>query len=304
MFQKLKNYFLIKLGISQLRYDLEQAEKRLNDRFDFLGSYMNLVQGEDLSLDPTLSAQTESLLKAEFGLASVNMVTHKNDIMFAMHLFEHRHDLEKAIYSHFKVGARTASRLKNICDQEDLSPQKILDFGSGYARVSRFLPHHFPSAEIIVSEVKEQALDFQKRHFAFKGLFHGQEPESLKINGLDLILALSVFTHLPKKAFERWLEHLIAALKPGGALIFTFNHGKDAKYKDWFGKQDFVYQKASEDSKFSFISDSLKDTEEYGNTFITHQFLEKHLAVKGLSYKFLGYDLSPAQEAVLIRREA
>jgi|GEM_PF-5372098 len=43
MFQKIRDYFLLKLGITELRHDLEQAEKRLNDRFDFLGSYMVIV---------------------------------------------------------------------------------------------------------------------------------------------------------------------------------------------------------------------------------------------------------------------
>jgi hypothetical protein len=91
-------------------------------------------------------------------------------------------------------------------------------------------------------------------------------------------------------------------LNPKGALIFTFNNGEDPKYRDWYAKQEFVFQLASEDSKFSFINDSLKDTQEYGNTFISHKFLERLLDSKGLSYEFLGYELSPAQEAVLIKK--
>jgi 2-polyprenyl-3-methyl-5-hydroxy-6-metoxy-1,4-benzoquinol methylase len=303
MFQKLKEYLLIKLGITELRHDLQQAEKRLDDRFEFLGSYMNLIQAEELSIDKNLSAKVESRLKKEFGLSSVNMTTHKNDIMFAIHLFEHRHDVQKAIYSHFKVGGRTAANLKSLCEKEGLSKQKILDFGSGYGRVSRFLPTHFQDAEILVSEVKEQALAFQKRHFGFEGLFHNQDPKSLQANGFDLILALSVFTHLPKVSFQAWLQHLIAMLSPGGALIFTFNNGDDAKYQESYEKQDFSFQLASEDSKFSFIADSLNDTHEYGNTFISHSFLKGLLDYEGLSYQFLGYEFSPAQETILIKKE-
>ena len=303
MFKKLSDYILLKLGILELRHSLELTEKKLNDRFDFLGAYMNLVQAEDIAIDPSIAAKVQKDLQTEFGLEEINMATHKNDVMFAMHIFEHRYHPEKAVYSHFKISARTASRLKKICDQEGFSPQKILDFGSGYGRVSRFLPSYFPTTEILISEVKEQALDFQKRHFGFTGSHHGQDSESLNAAGIDLIFALSVFTHLPKEAFKDWLQKLINILNPGGALIFTFNNGEDPKYQDWFGQEEFVYQLASEDSKFSFINDSLKDTQIYGNTFISRHFLEKLLAKKGLSHKFLAYELSPAQEAILIRKE-
>ncbi len=304
MLQKLKDYLLLKLGITELRHDLKQAEKRLDNRFDFLGAYINLVQNEALNLDPAISTAVENKLKAEFALNTVNLTTHKNDIMFAVHLFEHRFHPEQALYSHFKVGARTAITLKDLCQQSGLQPKNILDFGSGYGRVSRFLPEQFPSARIVVSEVKEQALAFQKQHFGFSGEAHSQASASLKAEHFDLIFALSVFTHLPETAFINWLEKLIALLNPEGILIFTFNNGNDPKFRESFTNQNFSYQRASEDSKFSFVSDSLKDTQEYGNTFISHQFLERLLKREGLSYQFLGYNFSPAQEAVLIKKEA
>ncbi|WP_417600947.1 class I SAM-dependent methyltransferase [Owenweeksia hongkongensis] len=300
MFNKLKDYILLKLGITELRHNLATAEKNLNDRFDFLGAYMNLTQKEDIEIDPAIASKVATKLCAEYNIDTINMATHKNDVMFAIHVFGHRYNLENAVYTNFRIGAETALNLKRICEEYKIAPQKILDFGSGYGRVSRFLKQKFPESEIEISEVKSQALDFQKRHFGFKGIFHSQDAESLNCEKQDLILAVSVFSHLPKTTFAPWLNKLIQCLNSGGALVFTFNNSEDPKYFGVTKNQNFVYQQVSEDSKFAFLSDSIKDTNDYGHTFVTHQYLEDLLSKNDVSYHFLGKSLVQSQESIII----
>jgi len=303
MFTKIKDYILLKLGVTELKHRLDNAEQKLNDRFDFLGAYMNLVQSEDLTIDPIVADRAKQRLKGEYGVDNINMIIHKNDVMFAMHVFGHRHDVEEAVYTHFRIGVATAKNLKTICDEHSLKPKGVLDFGSGYGRVSRFLPQYFAEAQISVSEVKQQALNFQKRQFGFSTVFHGQHSESFKLAKQDLILAVSVFTHLPKDAFITWLNELIETLNPGGALIFTFNNSEDKKYTSVTRGKDFMYQTQSEDQKFSFLSDSLKDTGQYGHSFVTHKFLEELLKEKSVEYSFLGNRLTRVQEALWVRKK-
>ena len=90
MFKKLSDYILLKLGILELRHSLELTEKKLNDRFDFLGAYMNLVQAEDIAIDPSIAAKVQKDLQTEFGLEEINMATHKNDVMFAKKAFHRK----------------------------------------------------------------------------------------------------------------------------------------------------------------------------------------------------------------------
>lgn len=300
MFKKLKDYILLKLGISELRHHQRTVEKRLNDRIDFLGAYINISQTEDIVLDKVVMENVNKQLESSFSVKNIEGIVHKNDVMFAFHLYKHRHDTHEAVLSYFRVGIETAKNLQEISSNNNIAAKNILDFGSGYGRVSRFIPWFFNGCELEVSEVKAQSLDFQKRHFGFEGISHTQDSNSFPSKTYDLILALSVFTHLPKTTFGQWLNKLIASLNPGGGVVFTFNNTEDPMHVSASKKQDFAYQQSSEDTMFSFLYDSINDTGDYGNTYISHSFLEGLLSKHNVTYKFLGKTLVKSQEAIIV----
>ncbi len=295
MIEKLRRFFQLKLGVSQNQHTVEQ----LNHRFDFLAAYMNLTWPSRLEVDKELMASALEKLKVDQQIESFNTTIHKNDLMFANSVYGHRHDHEKAIFSYFTIGIRNLRNLQKIAAANNLKPLSILDFGSGYGRVSRFFPKIFPHAEITVSEVKSQCLDFQKEAFGYKTVFHGQDPKSFKAERYDLIFALSVFTHLPQSTFEGWLKVLIDSLNPGGGLVFTFNDVNDEKHKH-IPVAPFTYKLVSEDSTFSFVSDSIKDNQDYGSTFVSREYLESLLPPKLVDHRFLDKELAPQQEALLV----
>lgn len=295
MLKKIRSYFSDKLGIAQNRFAIEQ----LNHRFDFLASYINITVPEEIHLDVALLWSAMDRLKKEFPLKEFNTVIHKNDLMFAFHVYKHQTQLKEAVYSYFKVGMRTTTNLQTIIEKYAVNSDHILDFGSGYGRVSRFLPQVFSSSKISVSEVKGHSLKFQHQHFGFNGIEHNQDPDSLGENTFDLILALSVFTHLPKKSFELWLKKLIRCLNSGGGLIFTFGHISQYK-RTKPDTPDFHYSKLSEDSNFSFIMDSLNDTAEYGSTFVSHAYLKGLVSKEDVQFHFLKNELAPNQESLLL----
>lgn len=297
MLKKITGYIGYKMGVAQNKFAIDN----LNDRFDFLAAYINLAVPEHIHLDHFLTAQAIARLEEEYPVKPVNMVIHKNDLMFAFHVYNHKSNLKQAVYSYFKIGIRTATNLNEIAKRFNIKANTILDFGSGYGRVSRFLPQVFPNAEISISEVKGHSLKFQKEQFGFMGIEHTQDAESLGNSTFDLVLSLSVFTHLPQASFEAWLTKLINALNPNGALVFTFNN--ISTFKEQAPDPNFHYLTLSEDSSFSFVSDSLSDTSEYGSTYVSYTYLEEFLANHKVSFTFLKHEYTPHQESIIVIKE-
>ncbi len=297
MLNKIKGYIGYKMGIAQNKFAIDN----LNDRFDFLAAYINLAVPEHITLDAFLTAQAMGRLKEEYPLKPVNTVIHKNDLMFAFHVYNHKSNLRQAVYSYFKIGIRTATNLKAIAERFNLPAESLLDFGSGYGRVSRFFPQVFPETKITISEVKGHSLKFQKEHFGFEGIEHTQDANSLGNAKFDIILALSVFTHLPQSSFKAWLDKLIDCMNPGGGLVFTFNN--ISTYEKNPPDPDFHYLKLSEDSSFSFVSDSLSDTSEYGSTYVSYKYLEDCLAAYPVKFTLLKHEYTPHQESIIVIKQ-
>ena len=231
---------------------------------------------------------------------------HPNDMMFHFHLLEANGDLRIAVLSHFQIGMNLTNKLKEILNSNHLKTDKFLDFGSGYARVSRFFPAIMPLSSIYVSEVKKQSLDFQKEKFNFNTVLHSTDANSFNEEGFSFILAVSVFTHLPQKDFEEWMSKLLNSLGPKGAILFTYNDldlflKKFPKAADKVAG-DFHYAQDSEDHRLSHIPDSLKDTKSYGSTFVRYNYLES-LIPSDFGIISLGFDFTPAQSSLLVIRK-
>ena len=251
-----------------------------------------------LQLDPDLTLRAQQMLKREYNIEVIKLDVHKNDIMFHYHLLQLEGKLLPALYSHFAVGARFTSVLSKLLQELQFVPKKIFDFGSGYGRASRFYPFFWPEAEIVVSDVKTEALRFQKDNFGFGTIEHGEQPEKIATGQPDLIIALSVFTHLREDHARAWLIILLEQLAPGGMLIFSFNDVTDYQGRS---KGGFAYLLHSEDDYFPHIGNSLAESQEYGHAYMSRAFIKE---VVGQNWKstFLDNRLTPAQKTVLIQR--
>jgi len=108
-------------------------------------------------------------------------------------------------------------------------PTRILDFGCGYGRLSRYLSLlGEPGVAVDGCDVDAPAIEWASANLVSSGTFFvnpDRPPLSLpEENRYDLIIALSVFTHLPEDMQEAWLEQLIKLLRPDGRLLATI-HG-------------------------------------------------------------------------------
>jgi SAM-dependent methyltransferase len=113
----------------------------------------------------------------------------------------------------------------------------VLDFGSGAGKVLRHFAEEARVAEFHGCDIDGPSIDWLRRELCppFHAFRNEEEPPlPVPDESYDLVLALSVFTHLTK-TWKDWLLELHRVLRPDGLLIATFL-GK-AAYEAFTGRR-------------------------------------------------------------------
>lgn len=127
----------------------------------------------------------------------------------------------------------------------------ILDFGCGCGRLTRYMNLLGEAgARCVGCDVDAPAIEWSQKHLPNSGTFFtsSDRPPILAVEKgtFDLIVALSVFTHLPEDMQDAWLAELMSLLRPGGLLLATF-HGPyyhrfvPEELREKFGDDGFVH---------------------------------------------------------------
>jgi SAM-dependent methyltransferase len=118
-----------------------------------------------------------------------------------------------------------AIRLAMLCAQK-AEPSSVLDFASGYGRVTRFLRAEYPQSRLAICDIDHRAVDFCAERFGAEPLYGREHPGEVEIGEpFDLIWVCSLFTHLDEQAWHEFFEFFESAVAPGGVLVFTV-HGR------------------------------------------------------------------------------
>lgn len=172
-------------------------------------------------------------------------------------------------------GWRTLSELMLLLESVDqplLKMPRVLEFASGHGRFTRHLAKALGASKVVVSDVVPDAVDFSCRTFGVQGFASHSVPEQVSWPGqFDLVFVLSLFSHLPRSTWGRWLQALYAAVAPGGLLVFT-THGAKAAAMDGvvFDAEGFFFVPSSESQAI--------DGQEYGTTFTAEGFVLQRIA--------------------------
>lgn len=163
-------------------------------------------------LSDTLTRQENALL------SHVSARVHSNDAMYAI-----SSDQE---YLSAGLSALRCIQYSLSQSNKDKEVRAILDFPCGYGRVLRFLKAGFPDADITVSDIDGEALDFCRRVFAVSPEMSNRDFRKLSISKkFDLIWSGSLITHIDESAATHLLKFFRNHLAPGGLCIFT-THGQ------------------------------------------------------------------------------
>lgn len=146
-----------------------------------------------------------------------------------------------------KVGLAASRVFKKIYEQtrgRALTPEtSVLDFGSGWGRITRFFLKDIDPGRLHGTDVSEEMVAFCRQAFRW-GTFSRNDPfppTKFGAGTFDLIYALSVFSHLSEDAHRKWLAELKRILVPGGVFIAT-TRGREfiIRCRDLRGRTDLT----------------------------------------------------------------
>lgn len=129
--------------------------------------------------------------------------------------------------SYFQSGREAAAEIHALCLLFGSRPvETILDWGCGTGRVTRHLANYFPEASITGIDANPACIDWLQHNIPHIDWQLGsyQWVNKISSNSFDLIIALSVLTHLPASEQQHWLEQLHSRLHTNG-LIWLSTHG-------------------------------------------------------------------------------
>jgi len=199
-------------------------------------------------------------------------IDERDDMLdFAINLFDK--DRDRAVANYFVNGYEQLELVRHIARWRERQPKKMLDFASGYGRLTRFLVHEKVADEVTVADILEGGMEFQAAHFGVKTILSTTLPQGLVVDDkYDLIFVASLFTHLPEATFTPWLRRLAELLTDDGLLIFSVH-------------DETLAPEAFEGIHFVSTSESrVLDLADYGSTWVTEDFVRKQVASIGASW--------------------
>ena len=195
-------------------------------------------------------------------------VDERDDMLdFALKLFDY--DRDRAIASYFQNGLEQYALVKHIARWRG-RPRRMLDFASGYGRLTRFLQHEKLADEITVSDILPGGMEFQASELGVHTILSKPRPEEFEApERYDLIFVASLFTHLPAVTFTRWLQRLAGLLEPRGLLVFSVHDESIAPVR----VDGIAFQSESESR--------VLDVEDYGSTWVTERYVRDQVETLG-----------------------
>ena len=172
-------------------------------------------------------------------------------------------------------GWRTLAELMTVMERVGLplvQSQHFLEFASGHGRFTRHLAHLLGPDKVTVSDVVPDAVDFAMRTFGVQGFVSASVPEQLVApRQYDTVFVLSLFSHLPRSTWGRWLQVLYSLVSPGGILVFSTHGIKAARFDSVpLDEEGFFFAPSSESNAI--------DPNEYGTAFTTEAFVRARIA--------------------------
>lgn len=233
-----------------------------------------------LAFDPAQPPPHLKTFLADLGPAAqgLDLGLDQRDEMLAFLLAAQQGDLDRALFAYFRSGASIADSLGQILRWRfgaDLGRLgKLLDFASGYGRVTRFLTGSIPPQRLWVADVYAEGVRFQEERFGVHGIVSTVRSEDLRCGErFDAILVTSLFTHLPEPTFVGWLKVLLNLLAPGGLLVFSAHSPEVLPGVIEMPESGLLFAELSE-------SGSLEKSD-YGSSWVTEEFVRRAVVEAG-----------------------
>lgn len=190
-------------------------------------------------------------------------------------------DPEDARLAYLRTGERIAESFRAILRMAEIDPEAVgtfLDFAGGYGRNMRFIKPGLPNAACALSDIDRRAVDVAAAELGVEGLYSALSPDDLDWSRrFDLVLAVSLFTHLKPPIFNAWLTRLVAMTDRDGALVVTTHPiSKPRGALDWteIAPKEFYFTRLSE-------AEGRLDLDYYGGSIVGVDWMRRTIAEAG-----------------------
>ena len=128
----------------------------------------------------------------------------------------------------FSTFMKLKSALKKTINKDFIDFSNILDWGCGCGRMTRCF-NYIKDVSIYGVDIDSDNIKWCQKHLPFVKFTCISEhpPTSFHNNSFDLIIGVSIFTHLREKVQFEWLKELHRITKNDGILLMTV-HGEEA----------------------------------------------------------------------------
>jgi SAM-dependent methyltransferase len=223
-------------------------------------------------VDPAYQAFVQDVIgRFGFDAATFHLDLAPADEMFFKGILPGYADRPGAAYYRYMESAlRTHHVYRQLADYLGgyRALERVLDFGSGYGRLTRTLIHRMDPQRLWVSDIYGDAVAWQTQAFGVNGVVSAPDPAAFDAPGTySIVFAASVFSHFPDGLFQRWLTRLASLVRPEGLLAFSV-HGVALAPEDvTIGPDGIGYARWSE-------SETL-DPGIYGMSYVTEDFVRR-----------------------------
>jgi hypothetical protein len=136
--------------------------------------------------------------------------------------------------------------------------------------------HRINPSKVTVSDTDRRAVDFVTKTFGVRGFYSSPRAEELTHDGAyDVIVVVSLFSHLPVQHWSPWLKSLNEMLNSRGFLVLSVlgRHAWDVNVSDADRKafqvkaEGFLYGEENE-------TRGRLSTDDYGVAYVSEQFVQ------------------------------
>ncbi|MEI6520971.1 MAG: methyltransferase domain-containing protein [bacterium] len=149
----------------------------------------------------------------------------------------------------------------------DISPQKILEPGSGTGYYTKLLVNKFPTSQITCVDLSATALQAAKRLLPFNNItFTRGDIEKMPLINYDLITANAVFQWI--RDFPGWMNKVYDSLIPYGVTAFSYFGGSTYRELAFAVKSVFGEEEQITSSQFHTIDEIRNITSKFSASII------------------------------------
>jgi SAM-dependent methyltransferase len=248
---------------------IDPSEPREADALSRADEIRDVAGPRAFDADHHLAAAVRSTISAgDPNLTQVGLDISSQDDMYLAHLAVES-TARGAITSYFSVGLEVVSVLDRVVTWQFGAWQDVpsmLDVGSGYGRVSRFLVHRLSATRLTVADIQPAAVHFQSQTFGVIPLVTQADTITVPADTTyGIVSAVSLFTHLPQHRFVSWLQRLWRLVGPGGVLVFSTHNAEPPPRGLTLDEQGFAFLPLNEIPAL--------DVADYGTTYTSDAYV-------------------------------